>query len=92
MVVAEFSIVPITDGSLRDYIKAAIEEVRRSGLQFEVGAMGTTVEGELDEVLDVVKQAHRAVRAAGAARVVTSIKIDERSGPLSIEGKLEGLR
>jgi uncharacterized protein YqgV (UPF0045/DUF77 family) len=54
--------------------------------------MGTTVEGELDQVLEAVKNAHRAVLAAGAGRVITSIKIDDRESGVSMEGKLEGLR
>ena len=92
MVVAEFSIVPAVDGSLRPYVKAAVSEIEKSGLDFEVGAMGTTLEGELDEVIEAIKKAHRAVLAAGAGRLVTSIKIDERKDGLSMTGKLEGFR
>ncbi|MDO8735986.1 MAG: MTH1187 family thiamine-binding protein [Thermoleophilia bacterium] len=92
MVVAEFSIIPIVEGSLRSYVKTAVAAIEASGLKYEVGAMGTTIEGTLDEVFDAIKSAHRAVLAAGAGRVVTSIKIDDREGGLSIEGKLEGLR
>lgn len=92
MVVAEFSVVPAVSGSLRPYVKAAVAAVTRSGLKFEVGAMGTTLEGELDEVLTAIKQAHRAVLDAGAGRLVTSIKIDERRDGLTMEGKLAGFR
>jgi uncharacterized protein (TIGR00106 family) len=92
MVVAEFSVIPLIEGSLRPYVKVALAEIEKSGLKYEVGAMGTTVEGELDEVMAAMMNAHRAVLAAGAGRVVTSIKIDERQGGLSIEGKLEGFR
>lgn len=92
MVVAEFSVVPVTGGSLRQFVEAAVAEIEKSGLRFEVGAMGTTIEGELDEVLEAVKAAHRAVLTAGAGRVVTSIKIDDRSSGLSIDGKLKGFR
>ena len=92
MVVAEFTVIPIVEGSLRSYVKIAVTEVEKSGLKFEVGAMGTTIEGTLDEVLEVAKNAHRAVLAAGAGRVLTSIKIDDRGGGLTIEGKLEGFR
>ncbi|MBI5870392.1 MAG: MTH1187 family thiamine-binding protein [Actinobacteria bacterium] len=92
MVVAEFTVIPIVEGSLRPFVKAAVAEVEKAGLKFEVGAMGTTVEGTLDEVLEVVKSAHRAVLAAGAGRVITSIKIDDRDSGLTIEGKLEGFR
>lgn len=92
MAVAEFSVTPIVEGSLREYVKLAIEEVSKSGLSYEVGAMGTTIEGELDQLLEVVSKAHQAVRAAGAGRVITSVRIDDRDFALSIKGKLEGLR
>lgn len=92
MVVAEFTIIPIVEGSLRPYVKKAIAELEKSGLKYEVGAMGTTIEGTLDEVFEVVKSAHRAVLAGGAGRVITSIKIDDRGNGLTIEGKLEGFR
>jgi len=92
MVVAEFSIIPIVEGSLRPFVKTAVASLDTSGLKYEVGAMGTTVEGTLDEVFEAIKSAHLAVIAAGAGRVVTSIKIDDRTGGLSIEGKLEGFR
>lgn len=92
MVVAEFSVVPAVEGSLRPYVKAAVSEIEKSGLKYEVGAMGTTLEGELDAVLEAIKKAHLAVLAAGAGRLVTSIKIDERKDGLSMAGKLEDFR
>jgi len=92
MIVAEFTVLPLIEGSLRPYVKLAVAEIEKAGLNYEVDAMGTTVEGELDAVLAAVKNAHRAVLSASAARVVTSIKIDERASGLSIEGKLEGFR
>jgi len=92
MAVAQFSVIPVTDGSLRPYIAAAVDEVRRSGLRFEVGAMATTVEGDLDQLLEVIRKAHDAVLAEGAERVVTSITIDDRTAGVTIEEKLEGLR
>jgi uncharacterized protein (TIGR00106 family) len=92
MAVAEFSVIPIVEGSLRRYVKIAVEEIKSSGLTYQVGAMGTTIEGELEQVLAAMAAAHRAVRDAGAGRVVTSIKIDDRDGELTIKGKLEGLQ
>jgi uncharacterized protein (TIGR00106 family) len=91
MAVAEFSVIPIIEGSLRPMVKIAIDVVKTSGLKYDVGAMGTTIEGDLEEILSVVAETHRAVLGAGANRVVTSIKIDDRPSGVSIEGKLEGL-
>lgn len=92
MVVAEFSITPVIGENLRPYIDAAVEVVKQSGLKFEVDAMSTTLEGELDQVLDVVKRAHQAVRGVGAGRVLTEIRIDEREMGVTMEEELEGYR
>jgi uncharacterized protein (TIGR00106 family) len=92
MVVAEFSVTPVVGGSLTQYIDAAIDVVKKSGLKYEVDAMGTTVEGDLDQVLDVIKMAHRAAMDVGAGRVLTEIRIDDRKAGVSIEGELKGYR
>lgn len=90
MVVAEVTIIPLVAESIRPYIQMAVAALEESGLRYEVGAMGTAIEGELDEVLEAIKGAHRRVLEAGAGRVLTEIRIDERKGGLTIDGKLRG--
>lgn len=85
MVVVEFSITPVVGGELSPFVDAAVDEVKKSGLKYEVEAMGTTVEGDLDQVLNVVKNAHQAVREKGADRVLTEIRIDDRAEGVTIE-------
>lgn len=92
MVVAEITITPVVGDALRPYIDAAVDEVRKSGLNYEVEAMGTTVEGELDQVLEVVKKAHEAVRNKGAQRVLTEVKIDDRVGGVTMKEELQDYR
>jgi uncharacterized protein (TIGR00106 family) len=92
MVVAEFSVTPVVGENPRPYVDAAIEVVGRSGLNYGVDAMSTTLDGELDQVLDVIKRAHRAVMGVGAGRVLTEIRIDDREMGVSIEEELEGYR
>ncbi len=92
MLVAEITITPVVGDELRPYVDAAIDEVRKSGLNYEVEAMGTTVEGELEQVLDVVKNAHEAVRRRGANRILTEVRIDDRVGGLTIREEVEGYR
>ena len=92
MIVAEITITPLVEDELRPYIDAAIDEVRKSGLNYEVEAMGTTIEGELEQVLDVVKNAHEAVRRRGANRVLTEVRIDDRVGGLTIREEVEDYR
>jgi uncharacterized protein (TIGR00106 family) len=92
LVVAEFSVTPMVEGELRPFVDAAVEEVKKSGLKYEVDALGTTVEGEIDQVLDTVKRAHHAVREKGAHRVVTEIRIDDKESGTTMEDELTGYR
>ena len=81
-----FSVTPLgidsggaEGGSVGDAVAAAIRVVRDSGLPNETNAMFTNVEGEWDEVMDVVKRAVMAV-AEAAPRVSVVIKVDHRPG------------
>ncbi|MCY9786210.1 MTH1187 family thiamine-binding protein [Nocardiopsis sp. EMB25] len=82
-----FSVSPLGEGeSVAESVARAVKVVRDSGLPNRTDAMFTTVEGEWDEVMDVVK---RAVEAAGegAARTSLVLKADIRPG---VEGALDG--
>ena len=57
------------------HVDAAIAVVESSGLHYEVGALGTTFEGEPDAVWATLRAAHEAVLAAGAQSVITSIRL-----------------
>lgn len=69
-------------------VDAAIAVVAQSGLRYKVSPMETTVEGEYDEVMALIKQAQEAVLAAGADRVFTFVKIDYNPQGSSIDEKL----
>lgn len=72
-----FQVLPqVTDGDIYKVVDKAIEVVQQSGVPYEVGPMETTMEGELDELLEIVKRAQQACVDAGASRVVTVVKID----------------
>jgi len=60
-------------------VDRAIEAIGASGLRYEVTPMETVVEGQLDELLEVAKKAHRACLEAGAGSVMTYIKLCERA-------------
>lgn len=96
MIVA-FSVAPSggpsasSDGSVHDAVAAAVRVVRESGLPNRTSSMFTEVEGEWDEVMDVVKRATEAVGAHGT-RVSLVLKADIRPGRTGeIDGKLERL-
>ncbi len=79
MIVA-FSITPLGVGeAVGSYVAEAVRVVRDSGLPNRTDAMFTTVEGDWDEVMDVVRRAVDAV-AAHAPRVSVVLKADIRPG------------
>src|SRR6195952_1563961 len=77
-----FSISPTATsetGSVSAAVATAVRVVKESGLPWELTSMFTTVEGEWDEVMAVVKQAVDVV-AAVSPRVGLVLKADIRPG------------
>ncbi len=93
MIVA-FSISPASgdgDGGVVEAVAAAVKVVRESGLPHETSSMFTTLEGDWDEVMDVVKRAVDVV-AEVSPRVALVLKADIRPGRTGeMTGKLERL-
>lgn len=90
-----FSVAPsggdAPDASVHDAVAAAVKIVRESGLPNRTDAMFTTIEGEWDECMDVIKRATEAVGHYGT-RVSLVLKADIRPGyDGEITGKLERL-
>ena len=81
-----FSVTPLGVGdSVGDLVAEAVKVVRASGLPNRTDAMFTTIEGEWDEVMAVIKQAVDTV-AEKSPRVSLSLKADVRPG---VTGALE---
>ncbi|MBT2482920.1 MTH1187 family thiamine-binding protein [Streptomyces sp. ISL-94] len=79
MIIA-FSVTPLGVGEeVGEYVADAVRVVRESGLPNRTDAMFTTVEGEWDEVMGVVRRAVAAVEAR-APRVSFILKADIRPG------------
>lgn len=83
--------VPADEASVHDAVAEAVRIVRDSGLPNRTDSMFTTIEGEWDEVFDVVKRATEAVGRYGS-RVSLVIKADIRPGYAGeLTGKLDRL-
>jgi uncharacterized protein YqgV (UPF0045/DUF77 family) len=79
------------DASVHEAVAAAVKVVRESGLSNRTSSMFTEIEGEWDEVMDVVKRATEAVGQFGS-RVSLVLKADIRPGYYGeLEGKVERL-
>ena len=80
MLLAEFSIWPMDKGeSVGEYVARCLDVIDRSGLPYKLGPLGTCVEGEVDQVLGLIKRCHE-VLLADSNRVVCTVKMDYRKG------------
>ena len=90
-----FSVAPSggegADASVHDAVAAAVRVVRESGLPNRTDSMFTTIEGEWDEVFDVIRRATDAVGEFGT-RVSLVLKADIRPGRTGeLTGKVDRL-
>ncbi|NEU24703.1 MTH1187 family thiamine-binding protein [Paenibacillus ottowii] len=95
MAIAEVTVIPIGTGStsLSDYV-AQMQKVLRiqKGITYELTSMSTIIEGSLDDVFTAIAALHEAPFLAGAKRVSTSVKIDDRRDkPSSSRQKLRSV-
>ena len=80
-VIAELVTSPVGEGtSLSKFVKEAIRKIDSfEGIRVLHHPMGTVIEADtIDQILEVTKLAHEAIFEAGARRVVTTLKIDDR--------------
>jgi uncharacterized protein (TIGR00106 family) len=81
MAIIEISIIPVGTGtsSVSEYVAGAVCLLQdEEGIKYELTAMGTIIEGDLERLLALTGKMHRSALDAGAGRVVTTVKIDER--------------
>lgn len=78
--VVDFSIMPVgKDESLSEAVAPVIEIIDKSGLPYDFGPMATTVEGEWEAVMGLVKKCREKMLET-CNRVYVVIKIDDRKG------------
>jgi uncharacterized protein (TIGR00106 family) len=89
MAILEISVVPIgtRDTSVSSYVADCIRILRKEKVRYELTAMGTNIEGNLKDLLRVAIKMHEEPFRKGAARVLTTLKIDDRRDK---KGTLEG--
>ncbi|MDI6917353.1 MAG: MTH1187 family thiamine-binding protein [Thermoplasmatales archaeon] len=95
MIIGEISTAPLDKGiHLHEYVKAAVNAIKNTGVKYETSAMSTAFEAkDLDGFLRVVRDAHNAIINMGSKRVYTIVKIDDRRDvDETMETKIEGLK
>lgn len=82
-----FTVIPAgVEGGVKHLVAEVLKIVDESGLPYKLGAMNTTLEGEPDEVMEVIMRCHRRMLEL-CPRVLTNISIDDRKGA---RGRLTG--
>ncbi|HKJ87327.1 MAG TPA: MTH1187 family thiamine-binding protein [Gammaproteobacteria bacterium] len=83
-----YSVIPLTHsgGHVGDLVARVVDRVENSGLEYRLTAMGTQIEGELDEVLELIKACERLVEE-DSDRFYTVLTMDYQKGK---QGALSG--
>jgi uncharacterized protein (TIGR00106 family) len=78
---AEISVFPLDKGGkgLSRFVAQSMRIIEESGLDFEIHAMGTLIEGPTDKVFEVIRRCHENM-INQSDRVATYVKIDDRKG------------
>ncbi len=77
--IAELSIFPIGQGeSVSPFVAEAVKFISKSGLKYETNPMGTCIEGELNEVMNVVTGCFESMKKH-SKRIYMLLKIDYRA-------------
>ena len=95
MAIVQVSVVPLgtQTTSISNYVARALKVLQnQKSVSYKLTPMGTVLEGDLDEVLSMVRQMHESVFGEGVQRVVTIVNIDDRRDKTStMEGKISSV-
>jgi uncharacterized protein (TIGR00106 family) len=87
MVLLEFSMSPLGKGeSVGAYVARSLDIIDKSGVDYRLNPMGTVLEGDWDEVFEVVRRCYERMRK-DCTRISCTIKVDYRKGH---RGRLTG--
>ena len=96
MATAELTVIPIgregaSGGDVIAAIQRRLEDQRE--VRFEMHAMGTLLEGSVEEILKLVAELHAVPFEAGLPRVYTVLKLDERRDrEQTLDDKVDSVR
>ena len=77
----------VEDARIYPVVDKVIEYIQSTGVKYEVGPMETTMEGDLDELMEIVKAVQTICVKEGAERVVSIVKIDYKPEGVTINEK-----
>lgn len=89
--IGEITVVPQAEGPARELIARLLAEIDDQGLGYEVGALGTSVEGELDAILGAVRAIESRLRAEGVQRAVIELRLQLEPHPETLAHQVQGI-
>ena len=91
---ADLCVIPIGVGvSVGEYVAECQRVLEEAGLEHQMHAYGTNIEGEWDDVMAAVKHCHERVHARGAPRITTSLKLGTRTDrEQSLQDKIDSVQ
>ena len=79
-VIADLCIVPLGVGvSVSPYVAACQKILAQAGLDSQLHAYGTNIEGEWERVFEAIRQCHEEIHRMGAPRITTTLKFGTRT-------------
>ena len=79
-VIADLCIVPMGVGvSVSSYIAVCERVLMEAGLDIQLHAYGTNIEGEWEDVFSAIRRCHEEIHRLGAPRITTTLKFGTRT-------------
>ena len=77
---AELQVIPIGSGlSLRKQVTRVVELLKGHDFIIETHASGTDIEGDMEEILDAIREIHETLHQEGSVRLMSYVKLESRS-------------
>lgn len=73
-------------------VDKVIKVIQESQLKYIVGPMETTIEGDIDTLLNLVKKSLEVCKEAGVPRAVAVVKIDYKPTGVTMDEKVSKYR
>ena len=79
-VIADFCVVPLGVGvSVSEYVTACERILDEAGLNPQLHAYGTNIEGEWDDVFGAIRRCHEKIHSMGAPRISATLRFGTRT-------------
>jgi len=82
----------VKEERIYEIVDKVIKYIDKSGVKYEVGAMETTMEGDYDKLMDIVKESQQICVREGVPRIVSIVKIDYKPEGVTIDEKVKKYR